>query len=123
MVERRGRCYWFSGGLAAASFMDQINFGNGRQESENGLPPTLNRRATLALEAVEGRSLISSPTPEPPESPAVKPHLLSEADVQLFQRGTHCRLHEKLGAHPVTVEGVPGVQFAVWRPTRSRSAS
>ena len=43
-------------------------------------------------------------------------HLLSEADVRLFQAGTHFRLYEKLGAHPATVAGVPGVQFAVWAP-------
>ena len=40
---------------------------------------------------------------------AVNPHLVSEADAQLFQQGTHCRLQEKLGAHPVTVKGVSGV--------------
>jgi 1,4-alpha-glucan branching enzyme len=42
--------------------------------------------------------------------------LLTEQDVYLFNEGTHHRLHEKLGAHPVTVDEVPGVQFAVWAP-------
>ena len=42
------------------------------------------------------------------ENRAVNPRLMSEADVKLFQQGTHCRLQEKLGAHPVTVECVRG---------------
>ena len=50
----------------------------------------------------------------------MNPHLLSDADIQMFQQGTHCRLQEKLGAHPVTVEGVAGVQFAVWAPNAER---
>ena len=64
--------------------------------------------------------LISSLTSELPESP-MNPHLLSDADVKSFQQGTHCRLQEKLGAHPVTVKGVSGVQFAVWAPNAERS--
>ena len=42
--------------------------------------------------------------------------LLSEEDLYLFNEGTHHRLHEKLGAHPLTVDEAPGVQFAVWAP-------
>ena len=84
------------------------------------MPVTPNRGATLVLRAVEGHSIISSPTSEPLEAPAANPHLLSDADIQLFQQGTHCRLQEKLGAHPVTVKGVSGVQFAVWAPNAER---
>ena len=40
--------------------------------------------------------------------------------MRLFQQGTHCRLQEKLGAHPVAVKGVSGVQFAVWAPNAER---
>ena len=29
-------------------------------------------------------------------------------------------MQEKLGAHPVTVKGVSGVQFAVWAPNAER---
>ncbi|NIR90303.1 MAG: 1,4-alpha-glucan branching protein GlgB [Gammaproteobacteria bacterium] len=38
--------------------------------------------------------------------------LLTEHDIYLFREGTHCRLSERLGAHPV--DG--GVLFAVWAP-------
>jgi 1,4-alpha-glucan branching enzyme len=43
-------------------------------------------------------------------------HLLTEEDIRLFQAGTHFRLYDKLGAHPMTVAGVRGMQFAVWAP-------
>ena len=101
-------------------FMDQTRIGNktGKRNGA-GLPVTRRRQATLSLKAAEGRSSISSPAPEPAEAPAVNPHL-SDADIQLFQKGTHCRLQEKLGAHPVTVKGVSGVQFAVWAPNAER---
>ena len=47
----------------------------------------------------------------PRRSPAPT-SLLSEDDLHLWNEGTHYRLYEKMGAHPV--EG--GVQFAVWAP-------
>ena len=109
-----------SGGLPAALFMDQTNVGNQTQTIEATLAVTPNQGATLAPGVVEGRLGNSSPTPKPPEARDVNPHLLSDADVQLFQQGTHCRLQEKLGAHPVTLKGVSGVQFAVWAPNAKR---
>ena len=42
--------------------------------------------------------------------------LLSDLDVYLFKQGNHFRLHDKLGAHVMTVEGVQGTYFAVWAP-------
>jgi len=42
--------------------------------------------------------------------------LLNDQDLYLFNEGTHLRLHEKLGACPLTVEGVKGTYFAVWAP-------
>ncbi|MGZ8603773.1 MAG: 1,4-alpha-glucan branching protein GlgB [Actinomycetota bacterium] len=42
--------------------------------------------------------------------------LLSDQDVFLFNEGTHVRLHERLGAHPIEVGGVAGTVFAVWAP-------
>ncbi len=49
-----------------------------------------------------------------------KPSLITELDVHLFNEGTHYRLHEKLGAHPMTVDGVEGTYFAVWAPNAER---
>jgi 1,4-alpha-glucan branching enzyme len=41
---------------------------------------------------------------------------LSDEDVYLFNEGTHARLHEHLGAHPMEVDGTAGTYFAVWAP-------
>ena len=48
----------------------------------------------------------------------VKTHsLFTEFDIHLFKAGKHYRLYEKFGAHPITVDGVEGIYFAVWAPT------
>ena len=59
-----------------------------------------------------------------PEVPVVRHDvsLLSEDDIYLFNEGSHFKLHEKLGSHPMTVEGKPGVYFAVWAPGAERVA-
>jgi len=41
---------------------------------------------------------------------------IGELDQYLFNRGTHYRLYEKLGAHPCEHEGSAGTHFAVWAP-------
>ncbi|HMJ76850.1 MAG TPA: hypothetical protein VK507_12805, partial [Iamia sp.] len=41
---------------------------------------------------------------------------LGELDLHLLNEGRHRRLHEVLGAHPATVDGVDGVAFSVWAP-------
>lgn len=45
---------------------------------------------------------------------------LGPLDDHLLVEGTHARLHERLGAHPVTHEGVAGVRFALWAPHAQR---
>ena len=57
-------------------------------------------------------SLITMPT----RRPDAVPTLLGPQDLYLFNEGNHYRLYEKLGAHPVTVDGVAGTYFAVWAP-------
>jgi 1,4-alpha-glucan branching enzyme len=42
---------------------------------------------------------------------------LTSDDVHLFHEGTHYRLYEKLGAHPV---GATGAHFGVWTPSAER---
>jgi 1,4-alpha-glucan branching enzyme len=41
---------------------------------------------------------------------------LTDYDIHLLAEGKHYRLHHKLGAHPITLEGEAGVYFAVWAP-------
>ena len=40
----------------------------------------------------------------------------SEDDLHLFNEGTHFRLFDKLGAHPIEVNGGTGTHFSVWAP-------
>lgn len=42
--------------------------------------------------------------------------VLGPIDDLLIAQGTHFRLFDKLGAHPIDHEGAPGVHFAVWAP-------
>ncbi|MFA5400958.1 MAG: 1,4-alpha-glucan branching protein GlgB [Dehalococcoidia bacterium] len=42
--------------------------------------------------------------------------LLSKDDLYLFNEGSHLRLYEKLGAHPIHRDGYDGTYFAVWAP-------
>jgi 1,4-alpha-glucan branching enzyme len=48
------------------------------------------------------------------------PPILSEIDLYLLGEGTHMHLYEKLGAHPITLDDVPGVAFAVFAPSAKR---
>ena len=52
--------------------------------------------------------------------PYAFPPLLSDFDLYLMGEGTHYLKYEKMGAHPTTVDGVAGVQFAVWAPNAMR---
>ena len=54
------------------------------------------------------------------EDPYRFPSTLSDFDLYLIGEGTHYRSYEKLGAHPLTLEGVAGVRFAVWAPNARR---
>jgi 1,4-alpha-glucan branching enzyme len=42
---------------------------------------------------------------------------LGETDLYLFAQGNERRIYDKLGAHLLSLDGVPGAGFAVWAPT------
>jgi 1,4-alpha-glucan branching enzyme len=46
--------------------------------------------------------------------------VLGEMDVWLLAEGTHLRPYEVLGAHPINLQDVDGVSFAVWAPNAQR---
>lgn len=46
--------------------------------------------------------------------------VIDPIDISLFNEGKHYEIYEKLGAHPMTVDGVDGVLFAVWAPNADR---
>jgi 1,4-alpha-glucan branching enzyme len=54
------------------------------------------------------------------EDPYRFPPIMSDLDLYLLGEGTHTQLYEKLGAHPMVLEGVPGVAFAVFAPAAKR---
>lgn len=45
---------------------------------------------------------------------------ITKADTDKFRSGIHYTIYEKLGAHPMTVDGQDGVLFAVWAPNAVR---
>ncbi len=48
--------------------------------------------------------------------PYAFPHLLTDYDFHLLNEGTHWQCYNKLGAQLRTIDGVEGVNFAVWAP-------
>ncbi len=46
--------------------------------------------------------------------------LITEGDCRAFNAGIHYSIYEKLGAHPMTMDGVVGTYFAVWAPNAMR---
>ena len=52
----------------------------------------------------------------------VQPYEIGELDQYLFGQGNHYEIYQKMGAHKVTVDGEPGVYFAVWAPNARRVA-
>ena len=41
---------------------------------------------------------------------------ISADDLYVFAEGNHYEIYKKLGAHPMTINGVKGTYFAVWAP-------
>ncbi len=55
----------------------------------------------------------------PSNDPKIVPPLLTEFDLHLLSEGHHWQSYKRLGAQLRTVEGVAGVNFAVWAPNAS----
>ena len=48
------------------------------------------------------------------------PPQIAREDAEKFNAGIHYTIYEKLGAHPMEIDGVAGVLFAVWAPNALR---
>lgn len=48
------------------------------------------------------------------------PPTIGDLDLHLFNEGRLQQVYRTLGAHPMTIEGVPGTRFAVWAPNAER---
>jgi 1,4-alpha-glucan branching enzyme len=46
--------------------------------------------------------------------------VISDWDLQFFGEGNHYQIYEKLGSHPMNVDGIDGVLFGVWAPNAKR---
>ena len=54
------------------------------------------------------------------EDPYRFPPVLSDFDLHLLGEGNHQRLYDKLGAHPMVLDGIEGVAFVVLAPNARR---
>ncbi|HEY8130652.1 MAG TPA: 1,4-alpha-glucan branching protein GlgB [Thermoanaerobaculia bacterium] len=90
-----------------------------RSKKDSAAPPKREKRNRVAEEAqamgadiVPSVEITTAPTTENRQPSS----LLSDWDYHLFNEGSHHRLWEKLGSHPMQREGVAGTMFAVWAP-------
>ena len=75
-------------------------------------PPSPASLASLASDTAAADRRTGEPaSADPPSSPH-----LTDLDVYLFREGRHHRLYDRLGAHPIQVDGRAGTWFAVWAP-------
>ncbi|MBQ9200305.1 MAG: 1,4-alpha-glucan branching protein GlgB [Lachnospiraceae bacterium] len=52
--------------------------------------------------------------------PYIFESVIDPIDISLFNEGEHYNIYEKMGAHPMVVDGIEGVLFAVWAPNADR---
>ncbi|HEY32059.1 MAG TPA: 1,4-alpha-glucan branching protein GlgB [Dehalococcoidia bacterium] len=71
----------------------------------------------MAKRRGQDRPSRSYSTTEPRDKPmSTEVTRLTDDDLYLFNEGSHFRLYEKLGVHPMTVNSQSGTYFAVWAP-------
>jgi len=46
--------------------------------------------------------------------------LFTDHDIYLFKEGSHFNLYDKLGSHPMTIDGIEGTLFSVWAPNAEK---
>jgi len=61
--------------------------------------------------------MTSTAAGDAPVPAALADRRLTDDDLYLFNEGTHRRLADKMGAHPMLVDGAPATAFAVWAPS------
>jgi len=81
--------------------------------------------ATPGWTPTDGYSLKLSPFGdakdwETPDVYSFSESLISDDDIYYFREGRNWELHNCLGAHPRTVNGIDGFVFAVWAPNAQR---
>ena len=80
---------------------------------EGAVPGRTERFAyQLRLDRAEGPVVV--------DDPYRFPIVLGDLDRHLLGEGNHLQNYERLGAHPLEMEGVPGTAFTVWAPNAER---
>ena len=59
-------------------------------------------------------------TTEELQDPYAFPSQFTDAELKKFDAGIYYDVYRKMGAHPMTIDGVNGVYFAVWAPCAMR---
>ena len=59
-------------------------------------------------------------TTEETEDPYSFASIYTDEDLKRFNAGIHYEVYNKMGAHPVVIDGVEGVEFSVWAPNAQR---
>ena len=54
------------------------------------------------------------------EDPYAFGSVINENELELFEEGINYTIYEQLGAHPMEIDGVEGVHFALWAPNSMR---
>jgi len=74
-------------------------------------PPTGNDKPRYMIRSADGSGKKNTM-----HDPYSFPNLLTDYDLYLLGEGRHWQCYERLGAHLRTIDGVEGVNFAVWAP-------
>jgi 1,4-alpha-glucan branching enzyme len=96
------------GTLGTLERLDDRGFYAGLIADGAGSPPSYRLRLRQGAHEWEAQDPFRFPT------------YLGEIDTHLLAEGLHQRIYEKLGAHPIAMDGVDGVAFAVWAPNARR---
>ena len=59
-------------------------------------------------------------TTQESEDPYSFASIYTEEDIKKYQAGIWYNIYDKMGAHPITIDGVKGVVFSVWAPNAER---
>jgi 1,4-alpha-glucan branching enzyme len=104
-------------GVEVLARADRTPLGRLAAHDESGLFEGLVRRPDPYLLRIEWPDGVQET-----EDPYAFSLLLGDLDLHLFNEGRHFGLGETFGARAMTVDGVPGVRFAVWAPGARRAA-
>ncbi|MEX2315771.1 MAG: 1,4-alpha-glucan branching protein GlgB [Pirellulales bacterium] len=103
-------------GLYEAVVEDRGSRNEDRGTSNQASKKHLAARSSLLAPPYQLRVTYKSGETTTMHDPYAFPPMLTAYDLHLLGEGTHWRSYERMGAHLRTIDGVAGVNFAVWAP-------